>query len=90
MRYGRLFRRAPSINPHTREEIYRRDKHRCVYCNRQFPRKTLTLDHITPRVDGGKDGKSNLATCCLDCNRRKGRMSAEEFRELLTKDPKPE
>ena len=42
----------------------------------------LTIDHIIPRFNGGKDKMSNYQVLCLFCNRTKGStdMSIEDLR----------
>jgi 5-methylcytosine-specific restriction endonuclease McrA len=32
----------------------------------------LTCDHVIPRSRGGRTDWSNIVTCCVSCNRRKG------------------
>lgn len=61
--------------PLTRQNIFKRDGHKCVYCGSP---KDLTLDHIVPSSKGGKSSWSNLVTCCSPCNRRKDNMSLED------------
>ncbi|MGH3115807.1 MAG: HNH endonuclease signature motif containing protein [Gaiellales bacterium] len=41
--------------------------------------RTLTLDHVEPRADGGLSSLENLRLCCSTCNRRKGRMGADAY-----------
>lgn len=47
-----------------------------------------TVDHVVPLSRGGADGPSNWVLSCLQCNQRKGDMTASEFRagryEVLT------
>ena len=45
--------------------------HRCVYCGKKPQR--LTMDHITPLVNGGSHTKSNIVPACKNCNSKKGR-----------------
>ena len=46
----------------------------CEYCHasQTFYPERFQLDHIIARQHGGKTLSSNLALCCLECNRRKG------------------
>ena len=43
----------------------------CYYCERKFPPKELTMDHLVPLARGGTSVKSNLVVCCKECNTRK-------------------
>lgn len=77
------FRSIAGIPRSLRRAIFRRDKFACVYCRKQLPATRLTLDHIHPVSKGGDDSKSNLATCCIECNNRKGDLSAVEYLCLM-------
>lgn len=53
--------------------IFSRDNFRCVYCGKSVEDDiSLTIDHIYPISKGGKHDIFNLATCCSDCNCKKG------------------
>lgn len=68
-----------------RTRIYLRDKYRCQYCGAKKPPLQLTLDHITPRAQGGESAPENLVTACVECNQRKGSRTPEQARmPLLT------
>ncbi len=54
---------------------------RCWYCGLKLTKKTMTKDHVIPRVDGGRDALANLVACCKACNAAKGRMDLEEYRD---------
>lgn len=60
----------------TRQNIFRRDGHKCQYCG---GRKDLTLDHLIPRSKGGKSTWNNLVTACRRCNARKGDYSLDQI-----------
>lgn len=62
------------LNP-TRENIFRRDGMKCLYCESV---KNLTLDHVLPRSRGGQNTWENLATCCAKCNNKKDNKTPEE------------
>ncbi|MEZ4829932.1 MAG: HNH endonuclease [Bacteroidia bacterium] len=68
----------------TRENIFRRDGHACVYCG---SRKQLTLDHVVPRAKGGRTHWHNLVTACIRCNAEKGDLSLEESGLTLSFTP---
>jgi CRISPR/Cas system Type II protein with McrA/HNH and RuvC-like nuclease domain len=63
----------------SRERIFRRDEHRCVYCGETFTEDLLTLDHVEPRMRGGDNSEGNLVTACRACNTRKGSVPAWAF-----------
>lgn len=53
----------------TRLAIYLRDGLACVWCGVGAESGvSLTLDHLTPRADGGTNQSTNLVTACRDCN----------------------
>lgn len=60
----------------TRQNIYRRDDHKCIYCRTS---EDLTLDHVIPKSKGGQNSWTNLATCCGTCNVKKGDMPLKAF-----------
>ena len=62
----------------SRKNIFLRDRNTCMYCGVVFHPSKLTLDHIVPRAQGGKDSWSNLVACCQFCNRYKADRTPEE------------
>jgi 5-methylcytosine-specific restriction endonuclease McrA len=62
-----------------REQIFERDRYRCVYCGEVFPAEELTVDHVQARVRGGDRSGGNLVTACTACNTAKGHRHAGEF-----------
>jgi len=44
----------------TRRNILMRDGYRCQYCGLKFHGSDLTLDHVIPRSQGGKNSWENL------------------------------
>jgi 5-methylcytosine-specific restriction endonuclease McrA len=52
--------------------ILKRDNFTCQYCGRKAPDVPLEVDHIIPKSYGGSDKRSNLITCCYECNIGKG------------------
>jgi 5-methylcytosine-specific restriction endonuclease McrA len=63
----------------TREEVFRRDGYRCVYCGLVYPEDDLSVDHVQPRVRGGDRSGGNLVTACRACNRAKGHAPLARF-----------
>jgi hypothetical protein len=73
----------------TRRNIFMRDAHRCQYCGHKFHASELTLDHIVPRAQGGKNTWENLATCCKKDNHRKANRTPQEAGMPLLHPPLP-
>jgi hypothetical protein len=65
-----------AVSKRLRFEIFRRDKHTCVYCGVSAPEVRLTIDHVIPEALGGTDEPSNLVTACPDCNIGKSSVPA--------------
>ncbi len=61
----------------------KRGHNRCYYCQKTFPAKDLTMDHIIPLVRGGKSTKSNIVPCCKACNNQKSYLLPTEWQEYL-------
>ena len=73
-----IVRPGPQVVRFSRKNVYLRDNHRCQYCGVQFHDHELTLDHVVPRVCGGKTTWTNVVTACATCNRRKGGRTPEQ------------
>lgn len=68
----------------SRNRIYRRDGNACGYCGAT---KNLTIDHIVPKSQGGKNEWTNLVTCCYSCNMKKANRTPEEAKMILMVKP---
>lgn len=62
-----------------RDEVFRRDEYRCVYCGETFERDALTIDHVQARVRGGDNSPGNVVTACGGCNTLKGHLRLSDF-----------
>jgi 5-methylcytosine-specific restriction endonuclease McrA len=63
------------IVPERRLALYIRDGFACVYCGEDLrcaPACEVTLDHLTPRCEGGGNESANLITACRSCNSGRG------------------
>jgi 5-methylcytosine-specific restriction endonuclease McrA len=67
-----------------RQNIFKRDGHRCQYCGTA---EELTLDHVVPKSRGGQSKWDNLTTACKRCNSRKGDYTPEEASMILKQKP---
>ena len=70
---------APLTNP----ELFRRDRHTCLYCLARLPDRHLTRDHVVPLSRGGEDGWSNVVAACRFCNQKKANLTPQEARMHL-------
>lgn len=55
----------------------------CRCCNARMSIKDVSLDHRLPVARGGSNSLRNVAYVCKGCNKAKGDMTEEEFRDLL-------
>ncbi|MCK4579698.1 MAG: HNH endonuclease [Candidatus Marinimicrobia bacterium] len=69
----------------TRKNLLKRDNHACQYCGRSSV--PLTIDHIIPRQNGGKNSWENLVAACHPCNVRKGNKTPTEALMPLLRTP---
>lgn len=85
---------AAKIRPRmkfSRQHVFARDGHRCQYCQKVFPVKDLTLDHVVPVVHGGRTAWSNIVSSCMPCNQKKGsRTPAEAGLKLMAPPKEPQ
>ena len=73
--YDRLPKQSVKFN---RRNIYARDGNHCQYCGRRFPTSELSLDHVTPRSQGGRSSWENIVCACLNCNIKKGGRTPDQ------------
>lgn len=75
---------------YSRQSVLQRDGMTCAYCGGKFRQADLSIDHIVPRAQGGKNTWDNVITACKSCNHRKAdRTPAQAKMELLFKPRKP-
>ncbi len=79
--------RRRTIPPLNNRELFRRDRHTCLYCGHQFPDDKLTRDHVKPVSRGGRDVWSNVVTACRRCNTHKGCRTPDESNMSLLAVP---
>jgi 5-methylcytosine-specific restriction endonuclease McrA len=66
-----------------RYEVLKRAKFRCELCGISASEKSLEVDHIIPRNNGGTDDISNLQSLCYSCNSMKRDKDDTDFRDVL-------
>ncbi len=82
--YDRMPRQKVKFN---RRNLFARDANRCQYCGKKFATDALSLDHVVPRVRGGKGSWDNIVCACLRCNVRKGGRTPREAGMKLIREP---
>ncbi len=45
--------------------------------------RQASVDHVVPRSKGGTNATSNLITCCMPCNAKRGHRTVPVFAALL-------
>ncbi len=53
--------------------------HKCVFCGKEDTARSLNIEHMTSRHNGGVDEIYNFAPSCKSCNSRKNTKNIEEF-----------
>ena len=67
-----------------RLKIYNAYGGRCYLCLKPLAFCEMSVDHVTPKVDGGKNHLCNLASSCVECNKMKGVVEGLLPSERLT------
>jgi len=62
--------------------VLAREAKLCVYCRAPLS-LALSFDHRVPIARSGLHAISNLCVCCQRCNTLKGKLTTDEFTELL-------
>lgn len=73
--YDRLPRAQVKLN---RRNLFARDRNRCQYCGKKFSTTELSIDHVVPRSQGGKNTWENIVCSCIRCNTRKGGRTPDQ------------
>ncbi|MCX6130767.1 MAG: HNH endonuclease [Proteobacteria bacterium] len=87
-RYIKSFAALAGTLSYSRQNVFRRDKYHCQYCNKKMTDKLATIDHVIPRSKGGLDTWENTVCACITCNSRKGNRTPEESQMSLIRHPK--
>lgn len=85
LQYVRVPYRAHA--PLSRRGVLARDRWTCQYCGVRPGRSAMTVDHVVPRVQGGRRSWENLVAACQGCNHRKGGRRPEQARMRLRRRP---
>ncbi|UCE97146.1 MAG: HNH endonuclease [Dehalococcoidia bacterium] len=69
----------------TRFGVFQRDRYTCQYCANISHQ--LTIDHVLPRNQGGKQSWENVVSACVSCNRRKAGRTPKQANMRLIRMP---
>jgi len=75
-----------AIKKSIRELTHKKYNGRCAYCGCDITLKTMQVDHIKPKINGGNDDLENLNPACRVCNNWKliAKCSEYEWQEIET------
>lgn len=82
--FDRIPRQTVKFN---RRNVFARDRNQCQYCGQFFPTQELSLDHVSPRSQGGQTTWENIVCACVDCNIKKGGRTPEQASMRLIRKP---
>jgi 5-methylcytosine-specific restriction endonuclease McrA len=85
MEYCRVPKRK---RPLSRQNVLVRDSNTCQYCGKKFEPRKLTMDHVMPKAQGGKNSWENLVAACHPCNHKKGNRTPDEAKMPLLRKPR--
>ena len=77
--YDRMPRQTVKFN---RRNIFARDNNQCQYCGKRFPTSELSLDHVSPRSQGGIASWENIV--CPASRATSRRAAARRKRRTCT------
>ena len=67
-----------------RKLLYDNANGRCAICGKPLLFSEITLDHIIPLNQNGKDEVENLQICCYQCNQMKGSILPVDLFQKVT------
>ena len=67
-----------------RKLLYDNANGRCAICGKPLLLSEITLDHIIPLNQNGKDEVENLQICCYQCNQMKGSILPVDLFQKVT------
>lgn len=84
---GKAFVRKASrqVIESVRWRVYKRDSYKCRYCGRDDV--PMTVDHYIAQKWGGEWTFENLLTACRHCQKLKGHMTVNEWKDYVTNHP---
>lgn len=71
----------------SRRNLFKRDKMTCQFCGSRPGSSELTIDHVTPKAQGGVTSWENCILACVKCNSKKGNRTPQQAKMKLKKQP---
>lgn len=76
--------KACDISQETKEVVWERDNHKCIFCGKHVP-VGCANSHYIPRSQGGLGIEQNIVTACPECHHEQDNGLNTEYYELKTK-----
>jgi 5-methylcytosine-specific restriction endonuclease McrA len=73
--------------PWNKNNVAVRDNYVCQFCGKKLNKKTVTIDHVIPKCQGGGNKWGNTVASCKPCNNRKGNKTPSEAKMPLLRQP---
>jgi hypothetical protein len=74
----------PAANSKIRKKVFEVWGKQCWYCGESESKSNpMTVDHLVPLSNGGKNGQYNLRPACSHCNFAKAALGIEGFRRAV-------
>lgn len=87
--YGVEYQQGPLYKQNLWQYLLVRDAHTCQLCQGVSEDKILTMEHNTPRCQGGSYSITNLCVACYSCNQDKAARNLEEYLAALETKKRP-
>jgi len=71
----------------SKQNVHIRDNHTCQYCGAEITKSKVTVDHVIPIAQGGKNRWDNTVCSCYKCNNGKEDRTPEEANMPLLREP---
>lgn len=82
--YSRRKQNRKHYSQDVRKILYDKANGKCAICGKSLLFSDITLDHIIPLIQNGKDEVENLQVCCYECNQIKGSILPTDLYQKVT------
>lgn len=73
--------------PWSKQNVHVRDLFRCQYCGEYISKNKVTIDHVIPVAQGGKNKWENTVCSCFNCNNTKEDRTPSQAHMSLLRQP---